>query len=119
MAATWDRPFDVTAFCRSLAERSPVPSAVTAGEAHVLRYANPAFYRLVGAERDALVGRPFFEAFPGSGTTGVASLLDRVYRTGEGARATDLPHDHSGHAVVYLSYLAREPRALTRRAGQG
>jgi two-component sensor histidine kinase len=64
------------------------PWAVTAssGETHVIRYANPAFCRLIAKERHDVIGRPFDGSWLRSDECGV--LLDRVYRTGTAASYT-------------------------------
>ena len=44
-----------------LMENAPVPMAECEGAAHIIRYINPAFCRLVGTDREALTGKPFAE----------------------------------------------------------
>lgn len=81
---------DLPAICHSLMEGSPVPMAELEGAEHVVRYANPAFCRLAGNLKEALVGRPFAEVIR-EGDTCLAAL-DRVYRTGEAATHTESEH---------------------------
>lgn len=76
----------------ALAGWSPVAIAVTGGPTHVLRYLNPIFVCISGKPKNALLGRPFVEAFPESRSDGLATMLDRVYHSGEGEWATDREH---------------------------
>ncbi|MCW5713697.1 MAG: PAS domain-containing protein [Bauldia sp.] len=64
------------------------PWAVTelSGEAHVVRYANPAFCRLIGKRQDEVVGRDFANVLPSADEP--LALLDRVFRTGAPASYT-------------------------------
>lgn len=80
--ATGDHPFELSRLCRSFFALSPQPMVVAEGTRHVVRYVNDAFARLVGKERDELIGLPFAEAVPESAENGCLPLLDRVYRTG-------------------------------------
>ncbi len=67
--------------CHSLMDRSPVPMAELEGAGHIVRYVNPAFCRMIGKSKEALVGNAFAEtAHEGDRCLAV---LDRVYRTGE------------------------------------
>lgn len=93
-------PTDVPEVSHSLMEHSPVPMAELEGEGHVVRYANPAFCRLVGKSKDALVGHPFAETVQEG--DGCSIALDRVYRTGEAETHTE--PDHPGSHPVYWSY---------------
>src|SRR5207249_4238390 len=70
---------------RLIGEHLPLAAAATQGDAHLLRWVNPAFSRLVGTPADELIGRPFVAALPVARTDGAAELLDRVLRTGEEA----------------------------------
>ncbi|MBI3910554.1 MAG: SpoIIE family protein phosphatase [Armatimonadetes bacterium] len=85
-------------------ERSPLAFAATEGPQHVLRYVNPAFCRLFGREREALLHRPFAEALPESRQDGSLALLDRVYRTGEAECAVDLERPRTERGAAYWSY---------------
>src|SRR6202158_1588585 len=76
---------DLTSLGRLIGEHLPLAAAATQGEAHLLRWVNPAFARLVGAPAADLIGRPFVEALPAARIDGAADLLDRVLRTGEDA----------------------------------
>jgi signal transduction histidine kinase len=79
---TGDHPFELSRLCRCFFALSPQPMVVAEGDAHVVRYVNDAFARLVGKERGELIGRPFAEAVPESAENGCVALLDRVFRTG-------------------------------------
>jgi len=74
--------------------------AVLQGAQHIVRYGNAAFCRLVGKDRDALVGRPFSESVQEGDRC--LDVLDRVYRTGtpEIHTESEQPEPHP----VYWSY---------------
>ncbi len=99
-----DSPAAITTLHRILAERSPLPIAVTEGLAHVLCGANPAFCHLLDTERAALLGKPLIEVVPTVGADGVLALLDQVYRTGEAASAVDQEHTHPERGHSYWTY---------------
>ncbi|HEV8635466.1 MAG TPA: ATP-binding protein [Chloroflexota bacterium] len=71
---------DLATLARLMGEDLPLAAAATQGEAHVLRWVNPAFCRLAGAPAEALIGRPFVEVLPAARTDGAAELLDRILR---------------------------------------
>jgi two-component sensor histidine kinase len=64
------------------------PWAVTelSGAAHIVRYANSAFCKLIEKARNEVIGRPFEGLLPGSDEC--RALLDRVFRTGVAASYT-------------------------------
>lgn len=64
-------------------DKAPFPLATVEGEAHIVRYINPAFCRLIGKASDDVVGLPFSELLPVD--DGCLALLDHVYRTGGAA----------------------------------
>lgn len=84
-----DRPpltgTDVQAACEAAFGASPLATAVTEGERHVLRYLNAAWLEFAGADDDPGLGRPFGERFPELAVV-EPTLLNRVYRTGTAAR---------------------------------
>lgn len=84
---------------QSLLELSPVPMAEVEGDRHLVRYANPAFCRLVSTSKEALAGRSFAEAMHES--QGCLAALDRVYRTGKAETHTE--SEPSGPEAGYLS----------------
>ncbi len=59
----------------------PLPIVEVHGPEHTVAYVNPAFCRLAGRSREALVGHPFADLVPGGRRC--LPLLDRVYQTGE------------------------------------
>lgn len=93
-------PPDLPEACHSLMERSPVPMIELEGEGHIVRYANPAFCRLVGKPGEALIGSPF--AKTAQEGDGCLAALDRVYRTGEAE--THAEPERPGPHPVYWSY---------------
>jgi PAS domain S-box-containing protein len=85
-AATPERvAIDLATLGRLIGEHLPVAAAATQGEQHLLRWANPAFCRLVGAPAEAIIGHAFAEVLPIARTDGAVELFDRVLRTGEEA----------------------------------
>jgi two-component sensor histidine kinase len=67
-------------------DHAPFPLATVEGEAHIVRYINPAFGRLIDKTSDEVVGKPFCELVPENSEC--LALLDRVYRTGAAAIQT-------------------------------
>lgn len=90
-----DRPHPtgtaVQAACDAAFGESPLPTAVTEGERHVLRYLNAAWLEFAGAEGDPGLGRPFGERFPELAVV-ERTLLQRAYRTGRAARLAKPRH---------------------------
>jgi len=72
-------------------EHAPTPMAAVEGAGHILRYVNPAFCRLLERPAEQLLGKPFSEILPDEDDC--ATVLDRVYSTGEPERLAE--HDHS------------------------
>ena len=77
-----------------------MPMAELEGAGHIIRYLNPAFCRLVGRSKEALVGNPF-AAIAQEGDISLTAL-ERVYRTGEAETHTEA--EHPGSHPVYWSY---------------
>jgi len=96
---------DIMALYRRVAEHSPLPIAITAGQAHLLCGANPAFCHLLGAERATLLGQSLVDAMPESDTDGVLALLDRVYHTGKAALGGDPRPIHPERDQVDWIYI--------------
>jgi PAS domain S-box-containing protein len=95
---------DLPRLCRYLSERSPQPTVAVDGTTHVVAYLNDAFARLVGRERQDLIGRPFAEAVPEGAGNGCLALLDRVFRTGTAELLAEQEHRQAGPRPVYWSY---------------
>lgn len=98
------KPRDWSAICRYTTECSPLPMVAAEGPMHLVRYANPAFCRLVGKEREELLGRPFAEAVPEAEENGCLALLNRVYCTGKAENLAEQAHTHKTPGPVYWSY---------------
>jgi signal transduction histidine kinase/ActR/RegA family two-component response regulator len=79
--------------------------ATTAGPTHVVEQVNAAFCRLVGREREALMGRPFGEGVRSAAHDGSLSLLEHVYLTGK-SRTSGRRKPHVGSDGSYWSYTA-------------
>lgn len=80
----------VLASWRDIAERSPLPLALTIGEGHEVLYANQAFKALGGAPPASPSGSAIYEGFPPSPRQQFLDLLNQVYRTGEPGMILDL-----------------------------
>ncbi|WP_245448367.1 response regulator [Neorhizobium sp. T6_25] len=65
---------------RQMFENAPGFMAMLSGPDHVIRYANPAYQRLVG-KRD-VVGRPVADAIPEAVAEGYSGVLDKIRQTG-------------------------------------
>ena len=102
-SVTWGQAFDIVRLCRYFSELSPQPMVAVEGTTHIVRHLNAAFARLVGKEREELIGRPFAEAVPEGEENGCLPLLDRVYRTGTPEILVEQEHCHTTPAV-YWSY---------------
>ena len=86
----------------ALLERSPVPLAELEGAEHRVRYANPAFCRLVGKSREELLRRPFAESVQEGDRC--LDVLDRVSRSGKPEEHTEAEQEEPHPA--FWSYAA-------------
>jgi signal transduction histidine kinase len=75
-----DWMLDASSIERLILDTSPLPMAALEGSDHILRYANPAFCRLVSKTQAELTGRPLATAVSWEGCI---ALLNLVYSTGE------------------------------------
>lgn len=66
-----------------LLDQAPSFLALTQGPAHVVAITNEAYLRLVGRNRDDVVGRPILESIPELRQQGLGPLLEEVLRTEE------------------------------------
>lgn len=91
------------------------PWAVTelSGETHVVRYANPAFCRLIGKAHDDVIGRPFDGLAPRTDTC--LALLDRVYSSGTAVSYT--AEEQATDCPLFFSYTLWPVMADGRTAG--
>jgi PAS domain S-box-containing protein len=90
---------DLATLGRLIGEHLPLAAAATQGEAHLLRWVNPAFCRLVGAPAVDLIGHPFVEALPAARADGAIDLLDRALHNGAEA---SLPEEGQSTALSGL-----------------
>ena len=74
--------------------------AVTDGIDQVICYVNPSFCRLVGKNREEIIGKTCAELLPKEDKC--LLLLDRVYRTGNTESYTQA--DHAKPHAIYWSY---------------
>jgi len=91
---------EVSRHCIAIAEHSPLPMATVEGDRHIVRYANPAFCRLMERPIGELVGKPFDELLPDKDQC--ATMLARVFRTGKPESHTET--EHSKEHPVFWSY---------------
>lgn len=91
---------------------SPSGIAMLVGPDHVFDYANEAYFRIIGNNRD-IIGRPVHEAVPEAVRQGYIQLLDKVFLTGEPFVAQNLsielargPSGEAETRVIDISYQA-------------
>src|SRR5687768_14152206 len=95
---TAGQPPDLASFCPAIIEHAPLPMATMEGATHIVRYANPAFCRLIGKPIEELLGKPFGELLPEKDEC--VTLLERVFRTGESASHTE-EQDSKPHPIFW------------------
>jgi PAS domain-containing protein len=61
------QPPDLLSLCLAITEHAPLPMVTVEGASHIVRYANPAFCRLLDKPSEQLVGMPFCENAAGKG----------------------------------------------------
>src|SRR5687768_18493553 len=71
-------PPDLPSLCLAVTEHAPLPIATVEGATHIVRYANPAFCRLMDEPAENLIGKPLSELLPEKDEC--ITLLDRVFR---------------------------------------
>jgi signal transduction histidine kinase len=90
---------------RRLVDRSPLPTVATEGQAHVVRYVNPAFSWLVGQTAEGLVGSSVQSALsrgPQTDPAAALALLDLVYGTGTAEFGLDLARLFGNASAIHL-----------------
>ena len=103
MAAASTQPdpaLDLPSLCLAITQHAPLPIATVEGTTHIVRYANPAFCRLMDEPAERLIGRPLSELLPEKDEC--IALLDRVFR----ARRAEshIEQDDSKAHPVFWSY---------------
>jgi two-component sensor histidine kinase len=94
-------------------DHAPWAVIASSGEAHIVRYANPAFCRLIDKAQDEVIGKPFDGLTPQ--TEECLTLLDRVYRTGAAASYT--AEEQAAPFPLFFSYTLWPVMAHGRAAG--
>ena len=94
-------------------DHAPWAVLASSGEAHIVRYANPEFCRLIDKAQDEVIGKPFDGLSPQSGEC--LALLDRVYRTGTAASFT--AEEQAAPFPLFFSYTLWPVIAHGRTAG--
>lgn len=90
----------LSSLCLAIAEHAPLAMATVEGVGHIIRYANPAFCRLINKTKDELIGKPFCEMLPEKDD--LVTRLDRVYRTGKSESHTE--QEYSGPRAVFWTF---------------
>ncbi len=101
MPAKPDSPSNLTSLGLAMTAQAPLPMAVIEVGSHILRYANPAFCRLLDQPLQALLGKSFCALLPDQPQC--RGLLEQVARSGSGLR-----HDQqlrSGPHPMFWSFL--------------
>jgi two-component sensor histidine kinase len=94
--AASEGPASLLADLTSSFDHAPWAVIELAGEAHIVRYANSAFCRLIGKTQDEVIGQPFHALLPSADEC--LALLNRVFMT--------------GMAVSYTAASQETPRPL-------
>lgn len=94
-------------------DHAPWAVIASSGEAHIVRYANPAFCRLIDKAQDQAIGKPLDGLMPQ--TDKCLELLDRVYRTGAAASYT--AEEQAAPFPLFFSYTLWPVMAEGRTAG--
>jgi signal transduction histidine kinase len=92
---------DLSGLCLAITEHAPLPIATVDGATHIVRYANPAFCRLMDKPKDELLGKPISGLLPRKDEC--VTLLDRVFKTRK--PESHIEQEHSRPHPVFWSYL--------------
>jgi PAS domain S-box-containing protein len=100
-ASTTPEPaLDLPSLCLAITEHAPLPIATVEGATHIVRYANPAFCRLMDEPAEKLIGKPLSELLPEKDEC--ITLLDRVFRVRRAE--SHIEQDDSKPHPVFWSY---------------
>lgn len=94
-------------------DQAPWAVIASSGETHIVRYANPAFCRLINKAQAEVIGRPFDGLAPH--TDECLPLLDRVYRTGAAVSYT--AEEQAVPCPLFFSYTLSPVIADGQTAG--
>jgi len=94
-------------------DHAPWAVIASSGETHIVRYANPAFCRLIDKAQGEVIGRPFDGLAPNADEC--LALMDRVYRTGAAASYT--AEEQAAPCPLFFSYTLWPVMAHDRTAG--
>ena len=95
---TGSESLDLPSLCLAITQHAPLPMATVEGSTRIVRYANPAFCRLMGKPLEALVGSAFDELLPDKDQC--VTLIERVFRTKTPASYTEQEPTHP-HPVFW------------------
>ncbi len=93
-----DSVFGLSSPWLAIIEQAPMPMAMVEGSAHIVRYVNSVFSRLMEKGREELVGKPFCEVLPE--TDHAVTTLNRVYCTGQAESHTE-QQDGSPYSILW------------------
>jgi len=96
-----------------ITEHAPLPMATVEGDAHIVRYGNPAFCRLMDRTLDEIRGKPFADLLPDKDQC--VTLLGRVLRTRAPESYTE--RDPSKPHPVFWSYIIWPVKAVDGLVG--
>ena len=91
---------DLASLCLAVTEHAPLPIAMVEGATRLVRYANPAFCRLMDEPAERLIGKPLSELLPDKDEC--ITLLDRVFRRRRAE--SHIEKDDSKAHPVFWSY---------------
>lgn len=91
---------DLSSLDLGITKHAPLPMALMDGATHIVRYANPAFCRLMDRPAEQLVGKAFCEMLPEKDEC--LALLDRVFRTGNSESHAE--QENSGFHPPFWSF---------------
>ncbi|HET6407660.1 MAG TPA: PAS domain-containing protein [Chthoniobacteraceae bacterium] len=97
---TPDPTLDLPSVCVAITQHAPLPIATVEGATHIVRYANPAFCRLMDEPLEKLIGKPLSELLPEKDEC--IALLDRVFRARRAENHIEL--DDTKPHPVFWSY---------------
>src|SRR5690606_41521537 len=96
---------------RKMILRAPVARCILLGPDHIIDIANDLRVELWGKQREAMMGRPLWEALPDAAEQGLEQLLKWVYETGETFSASERPVEllRNGKTEIVYQNFVYEP----------
>jgi len=96
---------------RNMILQAPVAMCILLGPDHIIDIANDLMVELWGKQREAMMGRPLWEALPDAAEQGLEQLLKWVYETGETFSASERPVEllRNGKTEIVYQNFVYEP----------